>query len=187
MASWLRKNLVSVLLAASLLFLLFVPNAKSYLLRGLLRTGVFNASTTKQVGQQAAIGAVTLTNVKGERISMSAFNGKVIFLNFWATWCAPCVAEMGSVQALYNKLKNDSRIVFILADADNNPQLANHFMQKNGYDLPVYQLTGQIPQNIFNGTLPTTVIIDANGQLVQHHEGIANYNTDAMVAFLRSL
>lgn len=148
---------------------------------------MFNASTTKQGGQQAAIGAVTLTNQDGQRISMSALSGKVIFLNFWATWCAPCVAEMGSLQALYNKLKNDTRIVFVLVDTDNNPALANNFMQKNGYDLPVYQLTGELPAHIFKGTLPTTVIIDANGQLVQHHEGIANYNTDAMVAFLRSL
>ena len=60
-------------------------------------------------------------------------------------------------------------------------------MKKNNYDLPVYGIISSVPENIFSGTLPTTIIIDAKGNIVQKHEGIANYDTKAMVEFLNSL
>ena len=187
MASWLRKNIISALLVTVMVILLFVPNAKAYFLKGLLGTGLFNAGTTKQTKSPVPVAGILLIDASGRPVNTADLRGKVIFINFWATWCPPCIAEMGSVQALYNTLKNDPRIVFILADADNNPQLATAFMQKHDYDLPVYQLTGQVPENLFSGTLPTTLIIDSKGNLAQQHEGIANYNTHAMRVFLQSL
>ena len=189
MQAFLRKNIFTIVLICFTGVLLFVPNAKAYFLKGMLRTGLFNASTKKETGNIGlpAIPGLLFTDSNGNRINTADLKGKTIFINFWAVWCPPCIAEMGSVNALYNKLKTDDHVVFILADADNNLPLSAAFMRKHQYNLPVYQATAAISGDLFNGTLPTTLIINSNGQLVYKHEGIANYDTDGMITMLRSL
>jgi thiol-disulfide isomerase/thioredoxin len=185
---FIRKNLSTLFLILLLGVLLFNPNAKAFFLKAMLSTGFFNASTKKESKSvNAEMTALLFTDKNGTRINTTDLKGKVIFINFWATWCPPCIAEMGSVNALYNKLKNDPRFVFIIADTDNNLQHSGAFMNKHQYDLPVYQVAGPVSPDLFNGTLPTTLIIDSKGNLIQKHEGIANYDTKAMVEFLQSL
>ena len=60
-------------------------------------------------------------------------------------------------------------------------------MQKNNYSLPLYKPTGNIPENIFSGTLPTTIILDANGHIANRNEGIENYNTPEMIDYMKWL
>lgn len=182
-----RKNFSTFVLVAFMLVILFVPGAKSFLLKGLLSTGLFNASAKRESVQEPGIVSFSFVDKNGNRITSTDLKGKIIFINFWAVWCPPCVAEMGSVNALYQQLKNDPRFVFVLADADGNLPQSTAFMAQHGYDLPVYQVTGPVSPSLYSGTLPTTLIIDPEGKLVQKHEGIANYNTPAMLSFLKSL
>jgi thiol-disulfide isomerase/thioredoxin len=184
-----RKNFFPFFLIGVLGIVLFVPNAKAVLLKAFLRTGLFNAAAKKEttIIKAGTFGPLSFVNHNGERINTTDLQGKTIFINFWASWCPPCVAEMGSVNALYNKLKNDPRIVFIIADTDNNFPAALSFMKENNYDLPVYEIASAVPENLFTGALPTTLVIDASGNIVQRHEGIANYDTVKMLEFLKSL
>ena len=186
---YIRKNFFTLFLTLLLAVVLLVPNAKAVFLKAMLGTGVFNASTRKEISnkRETAITTLSFTDKNGSTLNTADLKGKVIFINFWATWCPPCIAEMGSINALYNKLKSDPRFVFILADADNNLSKSAAFMDKHQYSLPVYQIASSPPENIFSGTLPTTIIVDAKGQLVQKHEGMANYDTQAMMEFLKSL
>jgi len=186
---FIRRNLSTFFLIVLLGVLLFNPNAKAFFLKAMLSTGFFNASTKKESKSvhAAEMTALLFTDKNGSLVNTADLKGKVIFINFWATWCPPCIAEMGSVHALYNKLKNDPRFVFIIADTDNDLQQSGAFMNKHQYDLPVYRLAGPIPPDLFNGSLPTTLIIDSKNNLIQQHEGIANYDTKAMLDFLQSL
>src|SRR5690606_16804378 len=113
--------------------------------------------------------------------------GKVIFLNFWATWCPPCIAEMPSVNALYNRFKDNKSVAFVLVDADGKMKSAQAFMEKHKHDLPVYIPAGQIPGQLFRGSLPTTLIINKKGEIVFGHEGMADYNSDQVVKFMNDL
>lgn len=189
MKPFIRKNFFTAVWILLLGSLLFYPPAKIFLLRLFINTGIFNAGTKKEtnISQEGLAPNFSFIDQKGIKQNTADLKGKVIFINFWATWCPPCVAEMGSVNALYDKLKDDPRFVFIIADTDNNFLQSISFMKKNKYDLPVYGLASSIPENLFTGTIPTTLIIDANGSIVQKHEGIANYDTEDMVKFLQSL
>ncbi len=190
MKLFFRKNFFTILWAALLILVLFSSNAKAFFLKTLLHTGFFNATAKKENNplQTAALESLSFTDNKGIRLNTAGLKGKVVFINFWATWCPPCIAEMGSVNALYNKLKDDPRFVFIIADVDNNNfNASGAFMGKHQYHLPVYQSASSVPGNLFTGTIPTTLIIDSKGNLVQRHEGIANYDTKDMLDFLRSL
>jgi len=186
--SFIKKHFFTLVLAGLLLVLLLVPGAKAFLLQTYMRTGLLNAPAKKEIIVPAGnFSGLSFVNDQSVYIHTANLRGKTIFINFWASWCAPCVAEMGSINALYNRLSADPRFVFILADADNDFSKSISFMQRNGYHLPVYQPSSGIPGNLFSGSLPTTIIIDGNGNVVYKHEGIANYNTAAMIGLLRSL
>lgn len=75
----------------------------------------------------------------------------------------------------------------MLADADGNLDKSTAFMKKKKFDLPVYTPAGSIPEELFRGSLPTTVIINKRGEIVFAHEGMANYDTPEMEKFLNEL
>jgi thiol-disulfide isomerase/thioredoxin len=109
----------------------------------------------------------------------------VVFINFWATWCPPCRAEMPSLQELYNELKDDHRIVFLFINEDEDVAKAKRYLQKEQYTMPLLTRTGNIPAAFYSGTLPTTVILNKEGQVIFKHEGIAAYNTGAFIQQLK--
>lgn len=169
--------------------LLFVPDAKVWVLQRLMDIGLFKAGAQKQTpannGDSSTV-QLRFTDIDNKTIATTDLKGKVIFINYWATWCPPCRAEMPSINALYLQLKNDSRFVFIAADADSNLQNSTQFMQASHYSLPLYKPEGEIKQTIFSGTLPTTIIVDPAGHIVNRNEGIENYNTPEMVLYMKS-
>lgn len=188
MQQFLKKNLSTILILAVFALLLFNPGAKAFVLKTLMLTGVFNAGTAKEPAHSNSKAIpLVFADSKGTRINTAELKGKVLFINFWAAWCPPCIAEMGSINALYNKLKADPRFIFIMVDADSDLPAAGAFMTKHGYNLPVYRVAASVPADLYGGSLPTTLIIDASGVLVQKHEGIARYDTRNMELFMQSL
>ncbi len=123
-----------------------------------------------------------LLSINGDRASLSEFEGKTIFLNFWATWCPPCIAEMPNIQQLYNDIKNDD-VVFVMASLDQDPQKARDFVKRKEFTFPVYSVLSK-PRIYDTSMVPTTYVISPSGELVMKHAGMANYNTDAFKDFL---
>jgi len=111
----------------------------------------------------------------------------VVFINYWATWCQPCMAEMPGINQLYKQFKNDRAVSFIMVDVDNDPAKAKAFMQKDHYDLPVYTAVNQIPDSLMDGTIPTTMIIGKDGSLLYKHSGVADYSNLNFVSFLKTV
>ena len=169
-----------------LALLLFSSDAKSFLLEQLVHVGLFNAEIKKE-NVTVEPSQFSFYTESGELVSTSALKGKVVFINFWATWCPPCRAEMPSMQALYNKLKGDDRIVFLFINEDEDQAKAFAFLQKHQYNFPLITRAGAVPGALFSGTLPTTIVLNKNGIPVYKKEGIANYNTAAFEKQLKSL
>ncbi|HEY1006351.1 MAG TPA: TlpA disulfide reductase family protein [Sphingobacteriaceae bacterium] len=182
-----------------LLFFLVVafnPKVKGLVLRQLIRTGFYEPKIDHLKPKEVALTghpapqpapSAAFRSSAGELVDIADSRGKVVFLNFWATWCPPCLAEMPSVNSLRSKFKNDPSVVFILADIDNNLKRSERFMKEHQYDLPVYEPAGSVPQSIFQGTVPTTVIINKQGEIVFFHEGMADYDSPEMEKFLTGL
>ena len=183
-----RKNITNFLFVTALLVLLFVPSAKAFLLQGLMKVGLFKPSTT----EKPHVTALNLSSIKfrdagGKVVDLGSLKGKVVFLNFWATWCPPCLAEMPSVNKLYEQFKSNPQVVFLLVDADGEFQRSQQYMDKKAYGLPVYAVASDIPEAVFKGSLPTTVVLDKSGNIVYHGEGAANYADKKFVAFIEKL
>ncbi|MEO7486352.1 MAG: TlpA disulfide reductase family protein, partial [Ferruginibacter sp.] len=128
--------------------------------------------------------AFLFTDAAGKTASTKDLKGKVVFINFWASWCPPCQAEMPSIIALYKRLEKDDRFVFLFMNEDDDKEKAKKYLERNQYSIPLYNRSGTVPNEIFSGTLPTTLVINKEGKIVLRHEGMAGYDTDA---FLRQL
>lgn len=119
----------------------------------------------------------TLVDQYGTEHTLSDYKGKIVFLNFWATWCPPCKKEMPDIEALYNDLGKNEGDVIVLAVANptsaeypNNSDVTKEeivtFLEKNGYTFPVvFDETGDILSNYYISSFPTTFFIDTEGNI----------------------
>jgi thiol-disulfide isomerase/thioredoxin len=183
-----KKRILNLLFIAMLAVFIFVPSAKAFLIQGLMQVGLFKPAI-EQPKQQVILdlSAIKFKDAKGNTLSLADLHGKVVFLNFWATWCPPCLAEMPSVNKLYEQFKNDREVVFILVDADSDFAKAQAYMDRKGYQLPVYNVASSIPETLFAGSLPTTVVLDKKGRLSFKEVGAANYASDKFINFINQL
>ena len=181
---------VKYIIFGLLLVLLFRPNAKAWLLQQFMAVGLFKAEmTTEEALTRISTDDVAFSfrDVKGNIRSTKSLEGKVVFVNFWATWCPPCRAEMPALNELYNKFKDDERLVFLFINEDNDPLKASAYLRSNGFEMPMVTSEGSLSPAIYRGTLPTTVVINKYGKMVYRHEGLAQYNTTTFVNQLKSL
>ncbi len=124
-----------------------------------------------------------MTDFEGNPINLKDFAGKPIFLNFWATWCGPCVNEMPSVEKASQQFKDD--IVF-LAVSDESPALIKSYVKKNKFSFKFGHLDVSY-LDVYVMVLPTTLLIDAKGQLVEEEEGFRDWMSAESQEKLKSL
>jgi thiol-disulfide isomerase/thioredoxin len=114
----------------------------------------------------------TLTGLDGKPVTLAGSHGKVILLNFWATWCGPCRAEIPDLVELQNKYKDRLQILGLVVDDDDQDAI-KEFVEKFGINYPV----AITPDNVriqYGGiaALPTSFVLDGEGRIVQKHEGL---------------
>jgi len=183
----IKKYISNGVFILFLALILFVPSAKALVIQGLMTIGLFNPNVQKEKIATNPSLDLKFKDQNGNTVTLAELKGKVVFINFWATWCPPCLAEMPSINKLYERHKNNSDVVFIMLDADSNFAKANGYMKARKYAMPVYQMASSVPEQIFAGSLPTTVIFDKQSRLSFKHEGAANYNSKKFVEFMEKL
>ena len=128
----------------------------------------------------------SLLSLQGKEVHFSEFKGKVVFLNLWATWCAPCIAEMPNIHSLYQEVDVED-IAFVMLNVDQDINKAVEFINEHQYTFPVYRIFGRLPQAFHTNTIPTTFVISPEGKIVSRHTGMANYNIQKFKDFLDNL
>lgn len=166
--------------------------------RGLLATGLMNPNVKditevrQNTAENAEMADLTkadfnfkLMDSDGNVTSLEDLKGKVIFMNFWATWCPPCIAEMPSIDKLHQEMGDE--VAFVMLAFDQDFETAKAFDKRKGYNLPIYAPASNMPAMYNSTALPTTYVIDAQGNLALTHKGMADYNDSKFKDFLRSL
>ncbi|WP_242929155.1 TlpA disulfide reductase family protein [Pontibacter vulgaris] len=170
--------------------------------RLLLATGIKNADvpeTLQNPNANAVVDAAAAANpemagagfkmvgLDGKTVSFESLKGKVVFMNIWATWCPPCVAEMPNIQSLYEKVGSD-KIAFVMLSVDEaGMEKVKKFIDKKGFTFPVYMPASQFPQEFYSNAIPTTFIISPEGKIVAKQEGMADYDTKEVQDFLKNM
>jgi len=184
----LKKRWLNILFYAAIIIFIFSPTAKSWVLKQVVSTGLLKVEIKKDPDRNL-VEAVpfSFTDATGKSFFTADLKGKVVFINFWASWCPPCRAEMPSLENLYQKFKGDERVVFLFMNEDNDRNKAIEYLRKNQFTIPFFYAPGDVSNDIFSGTLPTTVVLDKEGKIVLKHQGMAGYNSDDFIKQLKEL
>lgn len=157
--------------------------------RIVLATGIANPNI--EVDQSEKVPAAydfTLSNPDGEALNMEDYKGKVIFINFWATWCAPCIAEMPSIQDLYNQYADNPDVKFVMINVENNVNKANRFIKKKDFNFPVFFPNQSLIPKVYESKgIPTTFVINKEGYIAYKKVGMASYDSESFVQFIADL
>jgi thiol-disulfide isomerase/thioredoxin len=118
----------------------------------------------------------TFRDMEGNIVKLKNFSHQVIFLNFWATWCPPCIAEMPSIQKLYDDYQDN--VAFILI-SNESQQVIHQFTKDKGYTFNTYQNISPLPAPFATTSIPTTFIISKQRKIVLKKTGGARWNSGA--------
>ena len=131
-----------------------------------------NQPTIRFVRNPDPAPAFKLTGLDGKSVTLADSKGKVILLNFWATWCGPCRAEIPDLVELQNKYKDRLQILGLVVDDDDEDAIQD-FVAKFGINYPV-AIAGDDIRMQYGGiaALPTSFVLDSEGRIVQKHEGL---------------
>jgi thiol-disulfide isomerase/thioredoxin len=128
-----------------------------------------NISSPPKVNPQAVkikSADFTLPDLNGKEISLGSLKGKKVMLNFFATWCPPCKAEMPDMEKLYQETKN-SDFVILAVNLGEDADVVKDFMKKNNYNFPVLlDLKGTVADKYSISAIPTTYFLDKEGNIV---------------------
>ncbi len=118
-----------------------------------------------------------LQDLKGKTWKLSDLKGKVVFINFWATWCPPCREEMPSMEALHRDMADKPfQILTILSN--DEPKMADTFARKNGYTFPILvDRDGAVSATYGITGVPETFIVNADGLLLRKFIGPYDWNS----------
>lgn len=170
------------------------PDAKAWLMRQVLSTGFLNSKIEEKTSRQpssenqsAVVQNLSVIDDNREIINTSQLRGKVVFINFWASWCPPCRAEFPSIQAFYDKYKGNKNLVFLTVNLDDETVLGKMYLKKEQFSIPFLIPNGAVPNEYFSGSLPTTVILDKSGKIRMHHTGMADYSKNSFYQEINQL
>ncbi len=126
---------------------------------------------------------IELTNLNGEKINLTSLQGKTVFINFWATWCRPCIQEMPSIAALQTQLAGEN-IEFFFA-SDEEVERIQKFKESRSMTLNFVQLGNQEALGI--QALPTTFIFNGEGNLIFSEVGFRKWDEPATIEMVLKL
>lgn len=186
----LRKNLDLII------FLAFIgivyaggwqADVFGFVQRGILALGLFEAEPAPSEKLSRTNLNFQLQDTEGKAIDVKQLEGKTIFVNIWASWCPPCVAEMPGIHQLWQDLKSAEDIVFLMISVDEDREKAIRFMKRKDYGFPLYFPVSGLPREFAYKSIPTTFVIAPEGNIVYQKEGMASYNNQEFRDFLLNL
>ncbi len=190
-----KSRIWNYVLWGVLLAVFLIPQSRIFLQQQLMKLGFFKPkletvqepAPSESTTVETVTPAASFKDEAGNVYDVPQLKGKVLFINFWATWCPPCKAEMPSIQVLFDKFKDNDQVQFFLVEIENDIPGANKFLKQEDLTLPIVYPNSPIPQQWLSGAIPTTVILNKKGELVGREEGMRDYSAKTVEDFIQNL
>ncbi|MEK7401408.1 MAG: redoxin domain-containing protein [Gemmatimonadota bacterium] len=112
--------------------------------------------------------------IAGPRVSRDVFKGKIAVINFWGVWCGPCVAEMPQLQQFYERVKEDTSVVFLTVDYRDEVKTVRDWMNQKKFTMPVLLDDGWVTEKARINAYPTTWFVSPDGKTAFVHRGASD-------------
>ncbi len=185
-----KKHIYNIIFFGFILFL-FTPyglSTRAKLTQGVIYLKGFIASPSAiEVSERISLNstAVSFKAISNAQdVNLAALEGKVVFINHWATWCPPCRAEMPSLDGLYKDYADKIAFVFLTTDPK---KAVDTYYAANNFNFPTYRISSALPQQINTTSIPATFIIDKEGNLFLKEFGPADWNSNKVREMLDEL
>lgn len=182
---WKNEWIVMIAVLAVLHATGMLVHVQAFVQRGVLWTGIFQAETIAEDERQPLPPGIAFRASDGETVALDDLAGEVLFVNLWASWCPPCLAEMPAIDRLHES--HGDRVRFFAVSLDDNPATAFGHVERKGFGLPVYVPASRLPASVYDGVLPTTFVVDRQGRIAVHRAGMARYDSDGFRSALDDL
>lgn len=131
--------------------------------------------------------AVELVNTAGRFVRLDDFRGKIVFLNFWTTWCPTCITEMPSMEKLHRKLSGKNFAMVTVNIKESALQVKNFFKKYQLTFTALLDTTGGVSSEFGIGAIPTTFILDKKGRIIGRINGPREWDSRQSVAMFEEL
>ncbi len=180
--NWIKKNWSNVLFVVVIVLLVLPQTSlpiKAFISRITATSPSIESETERDVLTDYQW---NLKDLNGAEVDFSKFKGQKILINFWATWCPPCVAEMPSMQELYNDYKDNVVFIFVTNEKES---VVNKFITKYGYTFPIYKAISPTSELLRTNNLPTTYLLNEEGEILINKTGAADWNSVTVRALMK--
>ena len=157
------------------------PGWKALLIFALLF--LLGCSSKNKEKNTISLDDIKLSTLSGEKIDMEEFKGKTVFINFWATWCKPCIQEMPTINSAQSMFK-DNDVVFLFASNEEIDRI-NEFSAKHPYEFLYVNLENM--EDLKIQALPTTFIFDSDGKLQFSESGFRMWDEAANIDLISKI
>jgi peroxiredoxin len=181
-----HQNALCAIFAVCAVFLLFLPNHAEAQVSAEAARSLRDANI-QVLGQRIDSRDFTLPLLAGENATLSSYRGKVVILNFWATWCPPCRVEMPSMETLYQRF-NDQGLEILAVDIGEGASTVQQFIRSAGYTFPVLLDGANRVSSVYGiEAIPTTYIIDREGKIVGRVVGSIMWDNQRVITAIDAL
>ncbi|PWH82203.1 TlpA family protein disulfide reductase [Brumimicrobium oceani] len=176
--AWLKKRKWDIVFVA-FIGLMFIPSVRMPVMSFVQR--LFAGSPSEIAAEdQKTVNSMDwiLLDLEGKQHNFSASHGKITIVNMWATWCPPCVAEMPSLQKLYDKYGDELAFYFV---SNEQPSKIDRFMNAKNYTFPVYIPASNYPKEFDSNSLPTTYVLNQEGKIIMEEVGAHDWYSSSFL------
>lgn len=179
--NFFRKNIIYIILILVLsAFVLIKP------LRDFVTEQIAMSPTVEKINNDTMLSDTVLdVDLKGINTSstnLKNLRGKVLFLNFWGTWCPPCRTEWPTIQKLYDLRKD--KLEFALIAMQDQEDAVMKFLKENNYTVPVYIAESPLDPKILPSAFPTTYLVAKDGRILKKEDSSIDWSKESILEFI---